>query len=107
VRWVDGSKHPTDLAEAACWHRAIEVVCRCGHRSSFDPHGLWWWFEQRRWDSRLSAVARRFWCRPCRQRLNRKVRPVTVDCLRSSDADVCLPLPDERVWKRVVSRMRY
>jgi hypothetical protein len=55
----------TSLLEAALWHYAIKVACRCGHAAAFNPHGLWWHFERRGWDDKLRLIPARFWCRAC------------------------------------------
>ena len=108
ARWTkDAVRQATNLMEAAAWHSSIEVVCRCGHRASFDPHGLWWWFHQRGWSDAFSKVTQRFWCRRCAQRLGRRIRPVGINLVRSSDDDIALPMPPDREWRRVVKRMRY
>src|SRR5690606_27062655 len=97
----------TNLMEAAAWQNSIEVVCQCGNRATFDPHGLWWWFQQRGWNDSLTAARVRFWCRRCGARVGRRVRPIQINLVRGSDADIQLPLPPEREWKRIVKRMRY
>ena len=108
ARWTEGAvRVATNLMEAAAWHTSIEVVCRCGQRASFDPHGLWWWFKQRGWDDDLSRIARRFWCFKCAERLGRRVRPTRINLVRGCEADIELPMPSDREWKRVVKRMRY
>lgn len=108
VRWTeDAVRQATNLMEAAAWKVSIEVICRCGHRGSFDPHGLWWWFEQRRWNNSLSAAVQRFWCRRCAARLGERLRSTAIRLVRGSDADIELPLPPKREWKRVVKRLRY
>ncbi len=96
----DGGRVPTNLFEAAAWHRAIVVVCwRCQREEVFDPHQLWWHFERKRWDDSIGSVVRRLKCKGCKGRgqlaLERDRKP-TIE----------LPDPDERVWKRAVSRFR-
>jgi hypothetical protein len=108
ARWTaDGVRQATNLMEAAAWHNSVEVVCRYGHRATFDPHGLWWWFHQRGWNDDLTHVGRRFWCRQCAERQRRRIRPARIRLVRGSDADIELPMPPDREWKRVVKRMRY
>jgi len=107
VRWTpDGSKVATNLYEAAAGHYAIKVTCKCGNSSTFNPHGLWWHFERRRWDDRLSQIGQRFWCRACGSNARRKVRPMDVHLVSESDADFQLPLPHPSVWKQLVKRRR-
>ena len=108
ARWtVDAVRQATSLTEAACWHTSIEVVCRCGHSATFDPHGLWWWFQQRGWNNGLTAAMKRFRCRRCAETMGHCVRPIRLSLVRGSDTDVQLPMPPPREWKRVVKRMRY
>ena len=108
ARWTeDAVRQATILTEAACWQSSIEAVCRCGHSAIFDPHGLWWWFRQRSWDDSLTAAIGRFWCRRCVKNIGHRVRPIRLNLVPGSDADIQLPLPPQREWKRVVKRMRY
>ena len=102
----DGTRRPTCILEAALWHYAVQPVCRCGHKSPFNAHGLWNHFDKHNWSDDFADARLRFWCRVCGARTRRKVRPVTVGVVKMSDADVQLPLPDEREWKRVLSRYR-
>lgn len=97
---------PTSIFEAATLRMAVSPVCACGHTTSFDPWGLWWHFKRRHWDDRLTSARHRFWCRVCGSRLRRKVRPKRFDLVKVSDANLVLPLPDEREWKRAVARVR-
>jgi hypothetical protein len=102
----DGLKEPTDLFEAAAYHYAVKVTCKCGHSASFDPHGLWWWFHRRSWDDRLHKIAPRFWCRHCADRFRGvRQRPIKIELL-NGPAQITLPLPDEQRWKREIRRHR-
>lgn len=65
----------------------------------FNPHQLWWLFECKRWDDALGLVARRLKCKQCGERGR-----LTLD--KRDKATVDLPWPDEREWKRAVSRFR-
>jgi hypothetical protein len=107
VRWTaQGTHQATCIFEAACFHQAIRPVCRCGHGSSFNPHGLWWLFTRRHWDDRFSAARVRFWCRLCALRTRKKVTPTRIETPSISAADLILPWPDEGEWKRAVRRFR-
>lgn len=65
-RYSHGLKVGTHIFEAAAWHYTIKPVCgACGHHALFDPHGLWWLFECKGWDDRLTLAAKRFRCVPC------------------------------------------
>lgn len=107
MRWTaQGTHQPTNIFEAACFRWAVKPVCSCGHSSAFDPHGLWWLFQKRHWDDRLAAARVRFWCRVCHARQKRKVHAVRIELVKPSATDFELPMPDEREWKRAVSRFR-
>ena len=100
---ADGTRTATNLFEAAAWHNQVHVKCTaCLHYAIFAPHGLWWLFHCRHWDDRLGAVGKRMRCRfgklPCngRGKVSLTDRPATIT----------LPDPDEREWKRQVSRFR-
>ncbi|WP_318248332.1 hypothetical protein [Novosphingobium percolationis] len=107
MRWTaDGTHQATCIFEAACFHQAIKPVCRCGHASTFNPHGLWWLFQQRHWDDRFAEARLHFWCRVCGIRTRRKIMSVRIETAKPSAVDVILPWPDEREWKRAVRRFR-
>lgn len=107
MQWAaDGTHKPTCIFEAACFGYAVKPVCRCGHSSTFAPHGLWWLFRKRHWNDRFTEARARLWCRSCQAAKRGKVRPVRIEYVRRSEADFALPLPDEREWKRAVSRFR-
>lgn len=103
---ADGTRRATCIFEAGCWRYAVKVVCRCGHSASFDPWGLWWLFERRGWDDTFGVARMRFWCRICAARLKRKVRADRIMTAPLGDADLQLPRPPEREWRRAISRFR-
>ena len=105
ARYADGLKVATCIFEAAAWHRTVKVSCRCGNVGLFDGHGLWWKFERKGWTDDFRDARRRFYCRSCSQRMGRKVRPSWIETCDESPR-ICLPLPDEREWKRAVNRFR-
>lgn len=97
---ADGCRVPQTLFEAAAWHYAIVATCRrCRARGVFESAALWWLFERRGWDPTLYGAARRLKCRACGAR-------ATVSPVRWEAPTVILPLPDDRDWKRAVSRFR-
>lgn len=107
VRWSnEGLMLPTSILEAATLHQSVMPVCRCGHSARFEAHCLWWHFERRSWDDRLSTALSRFWCRICASGNRERVRPVRLEVVKHEPGDIELPWPDERVWKRAVSRLR-
>lgn len=97
---------PTCILEAATLGKSVVPICRCGHSARFEPHGLWWYFERRGWDDRLSAARLRFWCRLCGSQRRDRVRPVQLKLISWASGDLELPWPDERIWKRAVARLR-
>jgi hypothetical protein len=96
----------TSVFEAATLHQSVCPVCQCGHSARFEAHGLWWHFQRHGWDDRLSAARLRFWCRVCRSRIRRKIKPARLETLPSQASDFELPMPDECEWKRAVARIR-
>lgn len=105
ARYRDGLKVATCIFEAAAWRYSVRVVCRCGREEFFDAHGLWWKFQWKGWSDDFRDARRRFYCKACLQRHGRKVRPATIETSREPPR-YCLPLPDEREWKRAVNRFR-
>ena len=106
ARYANGLKVATRIFEAAAWHYSVKPVCgRCGHHALFHPHGLWWLFQRKGWDDRLSAAARRFRCIPCLTTEGKLVRQARL-YLAKDTPTVVLPMPDEREWKRALSRFR-
>ena len=94
------------LQHCALHRRTITLTCpRCGHVRRFDAVALWWLFERRGWDDRISVVPGRLHCKPCRAESYGRVRPSLAITREPPDADQP-PYPDEREWKRVVSRYR-
>ncbi|WP_206377376.1 hypothetical protein [Sphingobium sp. TB-6] len=105
ARYDDDLKLATCIFEAAAWHYSVRVVCRCRREGLFDAHGLWWKFQRKGWSDDFREAKRRLYCRACTQRTGRKVRPITMET-SNKPAKIRLPLPDEREWKRAVSRFR-
>jgi hypothetical protein len=102
----DGLRRATRIFEAAIWHYAVEVTCRCGHSAKFEAADLWWRFERKGWNDSFREARRHFWCRPCAARLGRRVQPVRVDVTEWEKGVIALGAPDEREWKRAVRRFR-
>ncbi|MBN8808412.1 MAG: hypothetical protein J0I47_09285 [Sphingomonas sp.] len=108
ARWTsDGTREATSLFEAAAWHKAIKLTCgRCRHSITFNPHGLWWLFERKGWKGKLRDVPQHLYCKRCRDAFGKRVRALRIELVTESPDDFQLPLPDERDWKRAVSRLR-
>jgi hypothetical protein len=106
-RYRDGLKQASCLFDAAAWHYAVKISCRCGHSAAFDPHGLWWLFHRKGWPDDFRSARAKFWCRRCRESTGEKVRPRLLELVRSnSERLITLPMPSEREWKRIVNRVR-
>jgi hypothetical protein len=101
----DDRRHATSIFEAATWGYAVKVTCRCRQTGIFEPLGLWWRFKRKGWSDDFRDAVRCCYCRSCTKRTGRKVRPTRMETT-SEPPRIRLPLPDEREWKRAVSRNR-
>jgi hypothetical protein len=105
MAFKDGVPLATCLMEAAAWHKTVKVACKCGHAVYFEPHGLWWLYDQKGWESSFALMRRRYYCVPCFMQTRRRVRP-TISAEGKEHPTIKLPLPPEREWKRAQSRFR-
>jgi hypothetical protein len=102
----DGLRVPTTLFEAAVWHNLIKVRCpRCPNVAIFEAAGVWWHFQKRSGDLALRDARHRFYCLRCSRDRPTRVRATTIELVRGR-ATRELPLPDDREWKRALSRFR-
>lgn len=101
----DGLREATNIFEAAIWHRSVKVECRCGHTAYFQAHSLWWRFKKLCWSDEFRDAPGRFYCSRCMAIHRRKVWPRLVEA-STEPADITLPMPDEREWKRAIQRFR-
>jgi len=107
ARYRDGLKHATHIFEAAAWQYAIKVRCTaCGHSAIFDPHALWWLFQRRGWDDRLTEASKRFYCSACLSKKQCRVHRAQIDLIRETVTVHGLAMPDEASWKRALNRFR-
>lgn len=97
---ADGGQVPTTLFEAAAFHRTIKARCSCGREAVFHAAALWWLFQQKRWPAHLGHVPERLRCTGCGR------RGVSISAGRDAPTVTSLPMPDDREWKRAVSRFR-
>lgn len=96
-----------DLFDAAVRHSCIRLSCRtCGHTRIFDPHGLWWLFQQRGWTSSLQDVPKRFWCSQCALTSRRKTKYPRLELVSDDPTGTPLPMPPMDVWKKTLRRRR-
>src|SRR3546814_7773208 len=89
----DGLRRATHIFEAAVWHYAVQVTCRCGHSAKFHAASLWWRFERKGWNDSFRDATRHFWCRQCAARLGRRSEGHTSELqslMRISYAVFCL-----------------
>ena len=94
------------LEHCALHRRTIKLTCpACGHVRRLDAVALWWLYERRGWSDALPGAYARLYCAACRANGGRKVRPRTEITREPPDAEQG-PYPDERTWKRLVSRYR-
>ena len=105
ARYRDGLKVATCIFEAAAWHYSVRVECRCRREGLFEAHGLWWKFQRKGWSDDFREAKRRFDCKACSQRYGRKMRPLVMETSNKPPRHH-FPLPDEREWKKAVSRFR-
>jgi hypothetical protein len=95
------------VVECALHRRNIKLTCkRCRYFRIFQPHGLWWLFERRRWDDALQVVPSRFWCSRCAMVAPKKIKNPALELTRDAPTGEPLPMPEERAWKKIVSRYR-
>jgi hypothetical protein len=71
-----------------------------------DTMPLWWMFERRGWSQSLSEVRKRFYCSRCLEQRGRKVRGPKLQISLDPPQGAQFAYPDERTWKRLVSRYR-
>lgn len=96
------------LVQCALHQRTIRLACReCPNVRLLDAMPLWYLFERRGWSGVLNDVPRRFYCQCCWQgRCRRVTRPDLIVCRDRPDNGKQFDYPDERTWKRLVSRYR-
>ncbi|MGJ3647096.1 hypothetical protein ACLB0R_01305 [Sphingomonas sp. GlSt437] len=96
-----GLRMPTTIFECAAWHKQVVVTCLvCQRRAVFDPHQIWWLCRRKGWEERLAAFRLRFKCNGCGQ------KRAQIGTSGTETPTVVLPWPDEREWKKAVSRFR-
>ncbi|MEJ5978863.1 hypothetical protein WG901_19575 [Novosphingobium sp. PS1R-30] len=101
----DGLRVATNVFEAALWKNSVRAACSCGQAACFQPHGLWNLCEKRGWSDEFRDLRPHLYCSRCWRERYRKVRPRTIE---ASDElpTIKLKMPDEREWKRALSRFR-
>ena len=106
IEYPDEFHAARSLHDAGMRGHAVEVRCQvCNRCRRFDPYALWWLFEQRGWNDKLSQVAKRFRCISC-SIARRRVARSLVTIVDDPPNDDTLPRPDERTWRASVKRRR-
>ena len=100
----DGTRTATSVFETAAYHMNVKIACRCGHALVYEAHCLWRLFDRKGWNDSFYDIRRRFYCKACRDRTGRRVRPM-VEATREA-VTVTLPWPTEAEWKRAGRRVR-
>ena len=97
----------TALWLCALYRRSLHLRCpACQHQRLIDAIPVWWLFKRRRWSETLRDVPPRFYCSRCLADRGRRTRGPRLT-ISLDPAEPCdLPYPDEREWKRMVSRYR-
>ena len=93
-----------DLFDAAVRHHTIKVSCGCGNVGIFDPHALWYLFERKGWNDKLSAVRKRMRCLQCYAAKRKRTLAALELCDENHTRQ--LPMPDLIEWKRQLRRRR-
>lgn len=90
-----------DLFDAAVQHLNVGVFCRrCRHRSVLCAVGLWYRFSRKGWQDMIRDVGRHLRCSQC------GARNPAIELVTGAADGPALPLPDDREWKRALSRRR-
>lgn len=104
--WTHIGERLRCLEHCALHRRTIKLTCpSCGHVRLLDAVALWWMFKHRGWNDALPGAYRRLYCDACLVTDGRKHRPVAEITREQPDASQP-PYPNERDWKRLVSRYR-
>lgn len=94
------------LEQCALHRRSLKLTCRrCRSVRVLDAVPLWWLFHRRGWPDDLASAAARFACSACRDAGHRSPAPA-IQVGRDRPDGPQPPYPDEREWKRLVSRYR-
>ncbi|MFD1610843.1 hypothetical protein ACFSCW_03395 [Sphingomonas tabacisoli] len=100
--WYDARL--THLQFLALYKWNVRVTCDCGRTAVFSGAGLWWRFERKHWSDRLQDVPKRLTCNACK--FDRRPRK-PPRCEKTRDEVTHpLPMPDDREWRKMVSRYR-
>lgn len=92
------------LTDLALRHWNLRVTCGgCGRTRVVSGAAAWWLFHRRGWSDDVREASSRFVCTECGRRGQ---AAASLAKTRDAASDQSLPMPDEREWKRLVSRYR-
>jgi hypothetical protein len=95
------------LALCAIYQKSLRFECRvCLHKTVLPAVSIWWLFERRGWANGLGDACRRFYCSSCWSRKRERVHDPHVRTSSEKPTADPFPWPDERIWKKMVSRFR-
>lgn len=95
------------LMLCAVYQKTLRFNCqRCLHVSVLPSIPVWWHFQRRNWDHTLYAAVKRFYCSSCWNRRKVRIHDPVMRVTDDKPTAEPLPWPDERTWKRLVSRFR-
>jgi hypothetical protein len=95
------------LTQCALHRRTVCLSCRaCPHERLLDAIPLWWMFDRRGWSLELREVPRKFYCGPCWSQRCKKVSRPRLELTNRAFEGEQFVYPDERAWRRLVSRYR-
>ncbi|WP_157216078.1 hypothetical protein [Flavisphingomonas formosensis] len=96
----------THIQHVALYRKNLRLTCpRCGVSKIHNGAHLWWLFQQKRWDDSMRVVPLRFRCGNCFQQGHGRIRP-KVEIVEEDETGPQFPAPDEREWRRMISRFR-
>lgn len=95
------------LMLCALHRRSLRLSCkRCPHVRVLDAVPIWYLFDRRGWAGFIREVPRRFYCEQCWLDHRRKSANPRLEITTEVPVPPQYPYPDERTWKRLVSRYR-
>ena len=95
------------LIHCALNRRTLKLSCRnCPHVGLLDAVPVFFLFERKGWSGLMWDVPKRFYCSRCLTERLRKVRAPRVQVTTEQPGKSQFPYPDERTWKKLLSRYR-
>jgi len=95
------------LMQCALFRRTLRISCRkCPHVRLWDSVPIWWLFEKKGWCGFMREVPRRLYCSHCWTERYDRVKAPRITITNDPPGKTPFRYPDEREWKRFVSRYR-